>query len=135
DLLRREPADRRVALGLPQLALARAPIEHHTDQQKMEADALIGIAADEIMRRQHAQRLRLDAGLLQKLALGAFGDGLADLETAAGKAPLPDVDLLAALDQQASGPAPHRGEDPDPGTLGIAPAQTSVAAASPSSTL
>src|SRR5882672_6479699 len=89
DLFRREPADAREVLGLPQLAIPRAPVEDDADQGEMEAHAAVAVAVDVVERRQHVDGRGLDARLLTKLPHGALQHGLAELELAADEAPFP----------------------------------------------
>ena len=116
-LVGREPAERRRVLD--RLALARAPLEQDGDEGEMRLHAAGVVAADPVEHGEDRDGLGGDAGLLLELAPSAFMDGLAQLDEAAGKAPLSDAWRHRALRQEDAAAPPHHGETTQDGTVGI----------------
>src|SRR5216684_5491639 len=123
---------------LDRLALAGAPVEQYRHQREMGFDLARLVMADAVDHFEHGDGLGGDAGLFPEFARGAFMDGLAQLDEAAGKAPLSDARRHRALRQEDAAAAPHHGEAADDRAFGIEPVAArhgSVGAARPSTTL
>ena len=68
-------------------ALARDPAAAHRNERVVKAHASLFVAVDRVDDGQDAGRLGDDSGLFEKLAHRPLGDGLAQFEHAARKAP------------------------------------------------